>query len=134
MIRKVEARTYVHESEDENKVLKALLNVFPFPEKIKKTKFEGSFNTQIILLQGEIKREDEVKKFLENFQERVVNKLGKDELLKRIDKKTLFLRIDKQMAYADGKIRIGNYDDCILLKLTFQRKNEIQKVCSFLIS
>lgn len=134
LIKKVEARTYVHESEKEDKVLKALLEVFPFQEKIRKTEFEGSFNTKITLLEGEIRKNEEIEKFLENFQSKIANKLRKEELLKRIDRKTLFLRVDKQLAYSQAKIKIGNYDDCILLKVTFQNRNEIPKTFSFLIS
>ncbi|MCW1301315.1 MAG: RNA-binding domain-containing protein [Candidatus Nanoarchaeia archaeon] len=117
MIKSIEARTYKHESEDLEKVMKAFLNVFPFEEAIKMETLEGSFGTEIIVISGIIKERIKVEKFIANLQQKLVNKLGKEGFSKRVERNSVFLRIDKQAAFLEDKIVIGNFDDCIWVKI-----------------
>lgn len=117
MIKSVEARTYKHETEDLEKVMKAFLSVFPFREAIKMEKLEGSFGTEIIVITGMVKERSKVENFLSNLQQKLASKLGKEGLSKRVERNSVFLRIDKQTAFLQDKIVIGNFDDCIWVKI-----------------
>ena len=123
----VEISLIVHVTEDFQKVLQAIRNLLPTPYSdnvsFEKEELLGHHKNLIILVRTTIKTKKVVYTFIENLYNKL-NIIDKDELSKnfhnRLDnKKTFFLRVDKQKAY-QGKIKLSNIDPILIkIKLNF---------------
>lgn len=115
----IEFETYVHETEDINKVMERVLKIFPFKNKIKKKKVSGAYKTEIIVLFGKAEKKDENK--IISLLSKISGKQVLKPIEKRIEKNTLFLRINKQtMAFED-------VSDCILIKIMSKNLENVVK-------
>lgn len=120
----IEIEVFVHETEDLSKVIDRFKRIFPFEDLLTKEKLKGAYHTNILFVKGRVKKEKDV--------EAVMGLLSKIEgigqlkpLEKRIEKNTLFLRINKQtMKYED-------VDDCFLVKLKDKNVLEIVRTKMF---
>ena len=112
--------TFVHATEDESKVLEALKNILPEEVKIERRKLRGHHGNPIIVLSTVIGR----RKPLRELWDTIAAKLGAEEFKKlgqiateRLDDEcNLYLRFDKQLAYA-GKLALTDTGDVIHVKL-----------------
>ena len=127
----VEISFIVHVTEDIQKALKAVRNLLPdlYRDNVsfKKEKLWGHHKNLIILVKTTIKKKNFGHAFIENLYNKL-NISDKDELSKgfkkRLDnKKTFFLRLDKQKAYL-GKIKLSSIDPILIkIKLNFFPNN-----------
>jgi len=115
----IEFETYVHETEDINKVIERVLKIFPFKNRIKKKKVPGSYKTEIIILSGKADKKDESKVI--SLLNKIDNKQILEPIKKRIEKNTLFLRINKQT------MKFEDVDDCILIKIMSKNLENVAK-------
>lgn len=132
----IDIRVFAHATEDEEKVLSAVRNVFPpkFSEDIvfKKTSLTGHHGNPIILLEAKIKDKSHIKAFFEN----LASKLGildkeilNSEIERRLEKGCLYIRLDKQSAFLN-KLKLSTTDP-IHFRIHFRKSNpkEIVEVC-----
>ena len=121
----------VHVTEDFRKVLETVKNLLPMPYcdnvSFRKENLWGHHKNLIILVKTTIKKKNVAYAVIENMYKKLdIN--DKDELskdfMKRLDnKKTFFLRLDKQKAYL-GKIKLSNIDPILIkIKLNFFPNN-----------
>lgn len=123
-------RTYCHETEDEEKVEKAIKF---FSANITKTKVGGFHGNKIIITEARLSKK-QAKEFFERLKE------FKEEILTdleiRIDEQCYFyLRFDKQVAFR-GKLKKSLGEDVIFLKakiLCFpsNKKNALKELADF---
>lgn len=98
--------TLVHATEDEQRVFSALRTLMPDEIEIHRSKLKGHHGNPIVSFEARIGR----KRFLHELWQRIISKLRAGELEKlaqvapdRIDDTChLYLRFDKQLAYAGG--------------------------------
>jgi RNA binding exosome subunit len=120
----IEIEVFVHETEDLSKVIERFKRIFPFEDLLTKEKLKGAYHTSILFVKGHVEKEKDVAS--------VINLLSKIDgigqlkpLEKRIEKNTLFVRINKQtMKYED-------VDDCFLVKLKDKNVLEIVRTKMF---
>jgi hypothetical protein len=127
----VEISFIVHVTEDLQKVLKAVRNLLPSPYcnnvSFKKEKLWGHYKNLIILVKTTIRKKKMVYALIENLDKKLEIS-DKDELSNGFnqrldDKKTFFLRLDKQKAFL-GKIKLSNIDPILIkIKLNFSPNN-----------
>ncbi len=132
----VEIRVFSHATEDLEKVQTAVRNILP--EELtaelafSKAALTGHHGNPITLL--EVKLED--RKLLPLILEKIGSALGAldkealaEEFKLRLEKRSLFLRFDKQSAYL-GTIKLGS-NDPIRLKIHFKNRTpqEIETIC-----
>lgn len=127
----VEISFIVHVTENLQKVLKTVRNLLPIPYSnnvsFKKENLLGHHKNLIILVKTTIRKKNIVYALIENLYKKL-NINDKDELSKDFnqrldDKKTFFLRLDKQKAYL-GKIKLSNIDPILIkIKLNFFPNN-----------
>lgn len=123
----VEVSLFIHATEDPEKVLKAVKNVFPveYAEDIEfeKSNLQGYYKNPITTLRVIIRENVRVAAFLKNLLRRLEERdrtLLFSELEKYSDSKgTLYLRLDKQEAFQD-KIRLCSADPIhVKIRLNF---------------
>lgn len=123
--RYIELRTLTHATENKQRVLEAIYNLFPTesaPPTVKETTLKGYFGDPIVSLKIEINN----RKTCTDFLNHVIKNLNSidyeillEELPKRIDEsKNLYLRFNKQKAY-QGKISL-EMQDAIRVKIRLQ--------------
>ncbi|MCX8162198.1 MAG: hypothetical protein N3E44_04310 [Candidatus Bathyarchaeota archaeon] len=131
----LELEVYVHATEDESKVMKAVSNILPkdLYEKISfnKVKARGHYGNPIIIMKAEVKVEDpEVlskyiigkmesydREYVRRSLERFINDVG-----------TVYFRFDKQEAYL-GRIVLRSDDPiCVRLKFAIPSGRELDRV------
>ncbi|MCD6576104.1 MAG: hypothetical protein J7K73_03015 [Nanoarchaeota archaeon] len=121
-VRSIYGQTYCHESEDLEKVRKAL-EVFFSEKDIKQKTQPGAYGTKIRILSAEVKgrkARDLTKKILEALSE-LERKELKDEIRLRLSEEGKFyLRFDKQIAYKEGKIVLCDEEDAIQIILSLE--------------
>jgi RNA binding exosome subunit len=115
LVRYLELRTLSHATENKQKVIKAIYNLFPesSPFIVGETILKGYFGDTIVSLKIEINN----RKICTNFLNHVIRNLNSidyesllEELPTRIDaSKNLYLRFSKQKAY-QGKISLESRD------------------------
>ncbi len=116
MVQSVEVTALAHATEDESKVRKAVLNLLPpdiDPPALEAVKLQGYYGDPITTLKLNVKHRRQATEILEH----VVRRLSSldlqallDELPQRIDEsKNLYIRLDKQKAYA-GKTVLERHD------------------------
>jgi RNA binding exosome subunit len=121
------ARVYIHATEDPEKVMKALLNIFPEDLrgelKISREGYEGHYGNPIIVVEATISDPSKAEKALRY----IVSRLSEADrrylaasLDDRVDKSgTLYIRLSKQQAYL-GELRVFESDDVIRITVAFQ--------------
>lgn len=105
MIHNISYRTFVYSTEDEEKVTDSISYLFSEPSPVK-TITEDHFGNKILILSQKISK----KRFTKDIANFINNNLSiddkniiKEELSRRMDDKgNLFLRFDKQEAYAEN--------------------------------
>lgn len=118
--RTADVSTFVHATEDEGKVLKALRLLLPEEVEVGMAKLKGHYGNPILALSASIKQ----RKLLRELWARMVEKLPVGEVDKlerivpdRIDETChLYLRFDKQLAYA-GEFALTEGGDAIHMAL-----------------
>lgn len=102
-ITRIAVETFVHATEDEEKVESALRHLMPSSER---KKVEGHFGNPIVILSGEIKRKRDIESFMKNVKERIA---ADDIDFERCtdEEGPLHLRLDKQKLY-DGIFSLRN--------------------------
>ena len=124
-VRAVEARVFVHATEDKEKVIQALLEVLPEnlrrEVEIEEERLEGHYGNPIIKLTIRVEGED-ARRVLEYLLSRLSaadKRLLAASLEDRVDREgTLYFRISKQEAYK-GNIYIYEADDVIRISVHF---------------
>ncbi len=121
----IRLNTFVHATEDEDKVLEAIKTFIPDGIDDEDILFRvdettGFFGNPIKVINVEIKRSKAVKMFLKHFKE-ILDENAKEYILKNLDEKvdeegTLYVRFNKQKAYL-GNVEIDEGADVIQLKI-----------------
>jgi len=132
----IEISLFAHATEDPEKIERAFQNLLP-PDRIeevtlRKRVLKGEYGNPIIYYKAKIKKSD--------ITEAVLKKIGRNlsqrekemldwELKRRLEKGSLYLRLDKQAAYLK-KYRLCNADP-IHLKIRFKTSkiDEIREIC-----
>ena len=128
----IDIRFCAYATEDIDKVLKAVNNIFPEEQTeeltFKKNKVEGHYRNPITFFETRIKDKKIIKVLIENLSANL-SSLDKTELARTInrcfEKGSLYLRIDKQAAF-QRKIKLVKSDP-IRIRIRF-RKNKIEDV------
>jgi len=112
--------TFVHATEDEQRVLSALRTLLPEKVEVRRSKLKGHHGNPIVNLEAKVGQ----RKLLRETWQRVLAKLHAGELEKlgkivpeRIDGNCFFyLRFDKQLAHA-GELALTDSGDAVRLRL-----------------
>ncbi len=130
-IRTIKLRVSVHATEDEQKVVKALLEAIPedlrSSVKIERESYEGHYGNPIIVLSINITKPEDAEAVLEY----ILSRLGRGDkgvllssLEERVDKEgSLYFRLSKQEAY-EGKLTVYEADDVIRVKVGYKGKRK----------
>lgn len=108
-VRSIEIQTFVHATEDFDKVLTCLKNIIPFEFSYSSEKTFGHFKNPIYILNVALKKRKEIEKFLAALNERLSEedkKKIKEELEDRFEEGKLYVRLDKMRAY-HNKVVLG---------------------------
>lgn len=124
-VRYVELTTLAHATEDKDKVLRAIINLFPAESNLPgfdETKLTGFFGDPLISFRLEITKRRQGTELLEHFIKNL-NSLDYSELIENLpnrmdESKNLYLRFDKQKAY-QGTIKLEMHD-AIRIKFRLQ--------------
>lgn len=129
MISSVEARVHVHATESREKVLKALLEVFPQELRgfvsVERELLEGHYGNPIEVLTAtlSIRAEEVLKHLISRLSERD-GQLLRATLEDRVDRGgDLYLRISKQEAFL-GRIVLEDSDDVVRVRFNFSGRRE----------
>lgn len=114
-IERFSARVFVHATESEEKVKKALKCILPEGAELKESKLKGHFNNPILLITAEVSNAKTISEIWQKISSQL-SENEKERLRDRIEGTTLYLRLDKQMA-AQGKIVLSEGGDVIHLQL-----------------
>lgn len=132
----IDIRVFAHATEDTEKVLSAVHNVFPteLVDKVvfKKTSLTGHYRNPLILFETRVKEKDAVKAVFEKLASGLGSldkELLNNEIKQRLDKGNLYIRLDKQSAYLN-ELKLCSTDP-IRFRIHFKKSNpeEIVKVC-----
>ncbi|MDP8003308.1 MAG: RNA-binding domain-containing protein [Caldisphaera sp.] len=129
LIKSVEARVFIHATEDEEKVKSALRNVLGDVNIIEET-YEGYYGNKIKIISALINDEK-----AENILFNIINNISmpdKDEILKSFDERigkgnSFHIRLNKQKAYLN-RLTLSDEDDVIKLIFKFADKQSIEKI------
>lgn len=106
----VNLRAFVHATESEEKVKKAL-GFIAGDVKIDAKRTKGHFGNPMIILEARITRKKEIKTFFNKIRGASPATNILPELEKRVDDEcNLFFRLDKQMAYEEQPVLASNED------------------------
>ena len=128
----VDIRFCAHATEDQDKVMKAVYNIFPSNQTeeitFNQSSVEGHYGNPITFFETRIKNKEAFRALVENLSANL-SSLDKDELGRElhrcVEKGSLYLRLDKQAAL-QGKIRLVTSDP-IRIRIRF-RKNKLDDV------
>jgi RNA binding exosome subunit len=128
----VDIRFCAHATEDPDKVMKAVYNIFPSDKTeeitFNKSSLEGHYGNPITFFETRIKDKETVRALVENLSANL-GSLDKEELSRElnrcVEKGSLYLRLDKQAAL-QGKIKLVTSDP-IRIRIRF-RKNKLEDV------
>ncbi len=127
IVKRLQASTFCHATESEEKVLTALLNIAPsslrseLKDKIVKNIVYGYHGNPIIYYKLDIdeqKKAQEISKYILSSLDGFDSSQIKETLDLRFNRGKLHLRLDKQDAYLD-KLRISEGDDVIRITISF---------------
>jgi RNA-binding protein len=104
----VDLRAFCYATEDEKRVEQALRTFLPEEFEIERVESEGHYGDRILVLSARVENADDVRHVLS----RLADLESLDELLAELDERVtdnteLFLRLDKQAAFAE-EVRLGN--------------------------
>ncbi len=125
-VTRLEARVYVHATESREKVLQALLNLFPEDVRgdlvIEEERYEGHYGNPIIVITARIEGE-KARRALESILSRMRTtdvRYLEGSLEERVDKSgVMYFRVSKQDAYL-GEVSVYEADDVIRVSVHFQ--------------
>jgi len=128
----VDIRFCAHATEDLDKVMEAVHNVFPSDQvenlAFKRSDVEGHYGNPITFFETRIKDKETVRALVEKISSNI-SSLDKDELSREIhryvEKGSLYIRLDKQAAL-QGKIKLVTSDP-IRIRIRF-KKSKIEDV------
>lgn len=120
----LEARTFVHATEDRDKVIKALENLFPFSISVESQRASGQFGNPIEILTVKITKAKHIREFLEKLKRELGEEWERlaEEVEDRFQSGVFYIRIDKMLAYR-GELKLGQGIQ-IELKVTSYPYNE----------
>lgn len=131
----IEIRVFVHATEDTEKVLAAVRNILPENQGkslvLKKTALTGHHKNPIMLFKGKLSAKKDLLGILQRMA-RSLNTLDKEtlrnEFERHLERKNLYLRLDKQLAYL-GETKLSS-NDPIHFKIHFKNRSsdEIFKI------
>ena len=137
---RIEVNALVHATEDEEKVIKAIRQLFQddiwHQLKIEKKRLRGHFHNPILRLTVTLQGADQVQKMLESLGTRVSSSdrawLQQNFALHCNKKGQIFLRFDKQESY-QGRLRLVDRGDSLrtVIRITGRKPsiNTLQTVC-----
>lgn len=134
----MEVSSFIHATEDPDKVIAACRNVLP-ADYAGEIAFErrhllGHYRNPITLLRARIKRKQVVAAFIENLAgslSDVEKRLLSSGVKRRIDDKgALYLRLDKQEAF-QGQMKLGNMDPIRITLKLFRRRKSLEETIDF---
>jgi RNA-binding protein len=104
----VDLRAFCYATEDEKRVEQALRTFLPEEFEIERVESEGHYGDRILVLSARVENADDVRHVLS----RLADLESLDELLAELDERVtdnteLFLRLDKQAAFAE-EVRLGD--------------------------
>ena len=127
----IEAQAFVHVTEDADKTMKAIINVFPPGDSdeipLTRANLKGHHGNPIILIKTRINKGNIAKAFINNLASKLSEK-NKEALLTNIerhvdDKGNFYLRLDKQAAFLN-KFELGSEDSIrIQIRLSLRQKS-----------
>jgi RNA binding exosome subunit len=128
----VDIRFCAHATEDQDKVMKAVYNIFSADQSVELTfntsSVEGHYGNPITFFETRIKDKETARALVENLSANLSsldkNELGR-ELHRCVEKGSLYLRLDKQAAL-QGKIKLVTSDP-IRVRIRF-KKNKLEDV------
>lgn len=126
--RYVHLRVFAHATEDVDKVESALAraagydpddpaDVETFRKAVKRWPSQGHFNNPITILEAELGRKRDIRAFWDNLfgQNGMRDRLAREAPDRLDDELTLWVRLDKQAAYA-GTLRLSRGEDVVLAR------------------
>jgi RNA binding exosome subunit len=128
----VDIRFCAHATEDPDKVMKAVYNIFPSDKTeeitFNRSSLEGHYGNPITFFETRIKDKETVRALVENLSVNL-GSLDKEELSRElhrcVENGSLYIRLDKQAAF-QGKIKLVTSDP-IRIRIRF-RKNKLEDV------
>ncbi|AEC51382.1 hypothetical protein PNA2_0465 [Pyrococcus sp. NA2] len=121
----IRIRTFIHATEDPEKVLEALETLFPEDISPKDVDFEvieteGYFGNPILVVDAEIRHSRNIRKFLENLRN-LLSEEDRRYLWEHAEEKvdetgTFYIRFDKQKAYL-GEVKVSEGEDVIHVRI-----------------
>lgn len=128
----IDIRFFAHATEDLDKVMKAVQQVFPSDQMedivFNKSNLRGHYGNPITLFEARIKKKETIRALIENLSSHL-SELDKETLSREIslhvEKGSLYVRLDKQAAL-QGKLKLCTHDP-IRVRIRF-RKRKIEDV------
>jgi RNA binding exosome subunit len=128
----VDIRFCAHATEDPDKVMEAVYNIFPSDKTeeitFNRSSLEGHYGNPITFFETRIKDKETVRALVENLSVNL-GSLDKEELSRElhrcVENGSLYIRLDKQAAF-QGKIKLVTSDP-IRIRIRF-RKNKLEDV------
>ncbi len=139
VVRQVRATTFVHATEDEGKVMKAVYSVFP-PDvrgklRVKRSMYKGHWGNPIVVIDVSLQDYGEALKtarWIAGKLSDLDRRLLSFEVRDRVDRSmNLYLRFNKQSAYR-GSLEIDNGDDVIRVVLGFRGSRRLEDLKEYL--
>lgn len=125
---RIVARAFVYGTEDEPRVVAALLRVLGRPDdrelrgRLTRSRIKGHFGTEILLYEGVQKRSADLRACFDSWRDAPgVAETLRDEFQARLDEDlVLHFRFDKQAA-VEGRLELGREGDTINLEVKYER-------------
>jgi RNA binding exosome subunit len=121
-VRAIYGETFCHESEDLDKVKKAM-EVFFSKKDIKQKTQLGAYGTKVRVLSAEVKgrkARDLAERILESLSDLEKSQILDEKMKRMSEEGKFYLRFDKQVAYEKGKISLCNCEDAIQIILSLE--------------
>jgi hypothetical protein len=132
----IDVSLFAHATEDEEKVIQAVRNLFPtgYQDLItfRRQNLRGHHRNPIVLFETKIKDKEIIKVFIDNLSTNLPM-LDKEILLEKlcqhVEKGSLYLRLDKQAAF-QGNFKLCTADP-IRLRIRFRKKKleDVTQLC-----
>ena len=136
-ITRIELKSFVHTTEDFDKVLSCLRNLPPFDFEYDVDKSEGHFGNPISTLRVGITRQAQIAEFM-RFMTKELSKDAMAELIDKLEKRLvgnkLYFRLDKMAAFK-GEVALGEGVQVILTVTSYpyERKGIIKGLRELLL-
>ena len=134
----MDVASFIHATEDPDKVIAACRNVLPadYADEITFDRRDllGHYRNPITLLRARIKRRQVLEAFIDNLAGRlsdVEKRFLSADVSRRIDDRgALYLRLDKQSAF-QGQMKLGNMDPIRITLKLFRRRKSLEETIAF---